>query len=682
MNEKVLPSPHDYAPAQKGFGRAFIDVDEWREGPEPHRFLHGRFEGTQTLFSLYLPPAAYYRGRLLQYLEGGAGGHENVLQAQVFGPAWQFGYAFGELGAILAESNQGHPPNAGHTGFHDDVYLFGASAETARFAKWLAEQLYGEPVHHTYVFGASGGGHRSFQCLMRAPDVYDGAVPEVFGVNPGAHWSALGNAVSLLGEDARPVRDALEPGGSGDAFAGLTFGQREALRDLFHMGFPRDAATQLANLPVFPFALYNTLEHNPRYFTDFWHTRGYIGADQPERLAGRLVRTTTTVREVTAASELSSELMVAMQLATAGASPQTPYGAVLDHDDPGSLFMATLTITSGKAAGRRMVVANVVHGRVLLPFGEKCPELFEGVEPGDEVEVDNSDWLAFCHLYQHNVEFNVPGLHGLPDRVPAGYGRFAVHGHPVHAQTGTALYDLDVVEPFPGKMIYIGATHDAFIWPTKVTLFDRYVRYVLGDAASEHYRMWWVENSSHAQAEIGLMFTEDQDPALWRTRLVDYEAVSAAALSALRAWVEEGTEPPADSAYDLSADMRLLLTGDAAARGGVQPVVRLTVNGGERADIRAGESVVFEGSGEVPPGGGSIVEVALDAENADAWPYVDTALDGGRTAVAFTASHVYTTPGTYFPVFRVGAHRDGHDRKGEAVRNIARVRVVVGPSTE
>jgi Tannase and feruloyl esterase/Alpha/beta hydrolase domain len=678
MGEGLIGTYDDYVPTQAGFGRPFIDVDEQQEEPYPYRLVHGGFEGTETLFSFYLPTNEQYDGRVLQFLEGGAGGHENVMANgfMAFGnDSWQFTYAFNDMGAVLIESNQGHPANAGHTGFHNDVYLFGASAETARFAKWLAARIYGREVHHTYVFGASGGGHRSFQCIMRAPDVYDGGVPEVFGVNPGLYWSVFGQAVSVLGEDVLTVRDAMEPGGSGDPFAGLTFGQREVLRDLFQSGFPRGATTQLAHISVFPFTLYNTIDQNPDYFHDFWNEKGYLGHDDPERLAPRCVAETLKVREVRPAEQLTSNIFVAMQLVTAGATLQTPYGVTLDTDDPSRYAMAKLTVKSGKAAGREMVIADIA-GDVLIPFGEKCPELFEGVESGDEVFIDNSDWLAFCHLYLHNVEWNVPGLHGVEGRVPHDYERFAVDGNPVHIQTGIAHYDLDEVVPFPGKMIYVGAVLDICIWPTITSSFDHYVRSVLGDTTPDHYRLWWVENSTHARAEMACTLTGDP-PAYWRTRLVDYEAVGAAALTAVRKWVEEGVEPLSDSTYTLTPDKDIVLERDPNLRGGVQPVVELTVDGHDRIEVPAGCEVHFAGKGVVPTGAGTIVEAEMDFEGNDSWPFQAKGADGSAAALDVTAAHTFSTPGTYFPVLRIGSHADGAARTGEAIRNLARVRVVV-----
>jgi hypothetical protein len=667
-----------YTPTESGFGLAFIDVDEHVVQPVPHRRVHGGFEGTETLFTFYLPSAQQYHGRVLQFLEGGAGGHENLLSSNFMnfggaGAAWQFEYAFNEMGAVLIESNQGHPPNEG-IGFHNDVHLFGASAETARFAKWFAYEIYGRPVHHTYVFGASGGGHRSFQCIMRRPDVYDGGVPEVFGVDPSTYWSAFGRAVDVLGEDVAKVRDAMEPGGSGDPFDGLTFEQREVLGDLFRLGFPRGATTQLTHISVFPFTLCNTLDQNPAYYHDFWNTKGYLGHDDPARLERQLVKVTTTVQQVTQASALLASLFVAMQLATAGATLQTPYGVLVDAPDPSRFVMAKLTVKSGNAAGREMVIADVTNA-ALVPFGERCPELFEGVEPGDEVEIDNSDWVAFCHLYLHSVEWNIPGLHESASRVPRDYDRFAVDGNPVHAQTGISAYDLDEIVPFPGKMIYIGAVLDICIWPTFVTSFDEYVRKVLGDDVRDHYRLWFVENSTHARAEMGAVLTGGSFE-LWRTRLVDYEAAGAAALTAVMEWVERGAEPPHDTAYTLTADKDIVIPTEPALRGGVQPAVRLEVAGGSRVDVVTGATVTFDGWAAVPEDAGTIVDAAMDFDGTDTWP-CQIEVDGTSTELKLSVSHTFGTPGTYFPVLRVGSHRQGAGHPGESIRNLARVRVVV-----
>ena len=41
-----------YVVADDFFGRPYIDEDEWRESPVPHRYVHGGFEDTTTRFAV------------------------------------------------------------------------------------------------------------------------------------------------------------------------------------------------------------------------------------------------------------------------------------------------------------------------------------------------------------------------------------------------------------------------------------------------------------------------------------------------------------------------------------------------------------------------------------------------------------------------------------------------------
>ena len=61
----------------------YLDVDQWRDDPVPHRYVHGGFVETQLRFSMYLPPPEHYGGRFFQPLMHIAG-DENVATT---GPA-------------------------------------------------------------------------------------------------------------------------------------------------------------------------------------------------------------------------------------------------------------------------------------------------------------------------------------------------------------------------------------------------------------------------------------------------------------------------------------------------------------------------------------------------------------------------------------------------------------------
>ena len=94
---------------------AFIDIDEWRDTPRRHRYVHGGFEDTHTRFSFYFPPVEEYRGRFFQYLEGGAGGHDNLISVGYDGNGmkWFFDLSCDEFGGYMVQSKQGHFPGEG-----------------------------------------------------------------------------------------------------------------------------------------------------------------------------------------------------------------------------------------------------------------------------------------------------------------------------------------------------------------------------------------------------------------------------------------------------------------------------------------------------------------------------------------------------------------------------------------
>jgi hypothetical protein len=660
---------------------AFIDIDEWREEPRRHRYVHGGFEGTDTRFSFYFPEPQHYKGRFFQYLEGGAGGHENVIAAGGMGAGWSMDWLFDlgeELGAYQVESNQGHFPGAG-LGFDGDYQKWGASAQTALFGKKLASEMYGEQEHIGYVWGISGGGARSGHCMEARPDVWQGGVPHA-GIGFNTQWSPWA-MLWLHARDRFPqIIDAMEPGGSGDPFAGLTHGQREALAETYRRGWPRGAENQLAPFSAWAFTMYATADHDPEFFTDFWTKPGYLGADLPEVLAPFVVRERTTVTKVIPASESESIFaQMHVRLASAGAVNADPtWGAVFDLADPDRIYMAKVRILTGAAAGRELLVASV-DGDAINPFSEITPEVFNGVEPGDEVEVDNSDFVAWTHYHWYTVQR--PDGSGLFDRnlVP-----WAVDGIPIYPQRLLRPVSENAPTNYKGsisnKMIYVQPTHDAQVWPTSIFPYEEELRKKLGDSLNDHFRLWFVENSPHGSPEfLGPALTDEKDPGVWSSRLVSYDPVSAQALRDVVRWVEDDVAPPFYTGCGLSPDNALVLPATAAERGGVQPVLSATVNGARRADVRVGEPVSFRGTAEQPPGMGSIVCAHWDFEGRGRWEAVEEDIDGGSGQLRAEAFHTYDRPGTYFVSFRAGAHRDGAKGRGEPVLNLYRVRVVVSP---
>lgn len=93
MTDRIYGNPdisaEGYVVVDNYFGKPYIDQDEIRESPSPHRFVHGGFENTDTRFAFYFPRAESYRGRMFQPLEGGHGGNEVSFGGGILGEMFQ-----------------------------------------------------------------------------------------------------------------------------------------------------------------------------------------------------------------------------------------------------------------------------------------------------------------------------------------------------------------------------------------------------------------------------------------------------------------------------------------------------------------------------------------------------------------------------------------------------------------
>src|SRR5262249_46029687 len=161
------------------FSGATIDIDEWRDEPVRHRYVHGTFDGTDTKFSFYFPPPERYEGRFFEPLRPMSGIEFAATIGMLYGVAGSIEFAV-DSGAYLVESNLGRAnPFPG-----EDWSLAGyrASAAVARYGRGLAAQMYGEHRPYGYIYGGSGGSLKTLAGFESAPDVWDGAVPFVMGI--------------------------------------------------------------------------------------------------------------------------------------------------------------------------------------------------------------------------------------------------------------------------------------------------------------------------------------------------------------------------------------------------------------------------------------------------------------------------------------------------------------------
>src|SRR6185295_707292 len=104
-------------------------------------------------------------------------------------------------------------------------------------------------------------------------------------------------ALRVLRDKFPQIVDAVEPGGSGDPYAGLSDVEAEALREVTRLGFPTPSWFGYKTMGLHGFAaLYQgVVMADPTYFTDFWTKPGYLGFDHPERFTRDRIQYAATI---------------------------------------------------------------------------------------------------------------------------------------------------------------------------------------------------------------------------------------------------------------------------------------------------------------------------------------------------------------------------------------------------
>lgn len=679
------------------FGAPYIDQDEIKQRPSPHRFIHGGFAGTATRFAFYFPAAVSYQGRMFQPLEGANGGNEVAFGGGMLGEMFQRIALSERMGGYMVESNQGHigddvDPKAG-----EDPGLYGwrASAESARFSKFIAKQIYGASPSYSYVWGGSGGGRRSPLCIENAVDVWQGCMPSTSGgeiAEPGNNnkvrsggpigFGQMFNVQRLLGrQKLLGVVDAMAPGGSGNPFVNLSTHQREELARLYRIGFPRGNESMILE-PMGQIWLWSSLAESlvaddPSYFTDFWTKEGYVGHDMPAAVEGDLINCTATVTRIITGRDLNEKpefagpqyqtmRIFAAMIGGAGPAYDMPYAVELEGVDEGYRLGSGVKIISGEAAGRQLYTTGIADNIFACDGqGEANLLRFTGVKVGDKVQVDNRYFLAFCYYARHHA-IDEQQFESLILDKQAIYPQ-----HPIPYMS--SLMGNCYSGQYKGKLLWIHHTHDSSVWPANGLLYASAVYAAQGaEAAAENFCLRWNENAEHGPPSI----VPPEPNRASATRLIDFTAITEQSLADLVDWVENGIKPI--GSHHHYADGKISLPSTSEARGGIQPVVQVTANGNQRAEIRVGESVTLKVSASVPNEAGKIISVAWDFDGKGGFPFSHSELDGSASSVLLETSHRYDKPGTYFASALVHSHRLG-DTKATTLKipNVAQARVVV-----
>lgn len=665
------------------FAEPYIDVDEWREGPVRHRYVHGGFKGTNTRFSFYLPPPELYRGRFFQHITP-VPDNENLAQKM---PSGRFNKIEAAIagGAYFVETNGGGQIDLtqGSLALADPtITAYRANAASAAFSRKVAMEMYGAKRPYGYAYGGSGGGFRTIGGIENTTGVWDGVVPYVIGSTMAIPnmFTVRMQALRVLREHMPAIVDAMEPGGSGDPYAGLNAYEASVLREIETMGFPMQSWFGWRTMGLHGFAaLYGGVAAaDPGYFTDFWSKPGYLGHDRPDLFEQDRIRFSSRIAE-----PITAEQAARLGLSTDPFAPADRGGVDTAYKGPPGeanrivgfrlaerprqvyFLGGELVVSSGAGAGRKLMLSTLRGDVVMLGVADQ--KLAASIVAGDEVTVDNSNFLAMETYHRHQV----PG----PD-FPVWDQFRKADGTPLYPQRPMLLGPLFVEATsgsrmtgrFEGKMIVVASLWDREAMPWQADWYRQRVAKTLGAETDNRFRLWFTEHALHG----------DEPTTEAASRVVSYVPALNRALRDLADWVEQGKVPPASTGYRVEQG-QVIVAPTAAERAGVQPVVSLSVKGGQRVEIKAGQSVTFRGRIAAPPGAGELVGADWDFDGSGSVA-ASSRLKPGAKKATVTIRHRFDQPGTSFVGLRGSARRaDEAGQPWTRIDNIARVRVVVTP---
>jgi hypothetical protein len=655
-----------------------IDLVEQRTSPVPHTYMHGNFPGTDARFAFYFPPPEQYQGR---FILGPT--HQLTNDEKGRDPSFAF-----SSGAYLVATNLGGnenpllplPIGAADT----SIRGYRVNTAAARFSRVKANELYaqskGPHRPYGYIYGGSGGSYMTICTLQQTSGIFDGGVPFIMANHMATPYTYDVRILVLRllrdsGVNQFPaVMDAIDPGGSGDPMATLNAEQAQAFEETTRFGFPPRGWWDWANMTQGALSL-TALEvpiQDPTYAEDFWNLPGYAGHDDPfGTLAGVRVNESPgarTVLQVGSSPPAPPFFLPPGVVAISGAlDPAKGTGAYLISDDPtqaGEKWPLVAVFPLGPAATG------------VFPFagGFGFPPL-TNVQAGDPMHIDNSlvIGLQYYNRYQ-DPQFAQPASE--PDYYAWNAWRDA-NGDPIYVQrdviTGLerATSSAGCVESgqFQGKMAVVNNLMDIDATPWYADWYRTQVNKFPGNKIDDRYRIYYNDFAMHG----------NPTNLAGNARTVSYTGMLQQTVRDVAAWVEQGVKPPKSTKHAIADGAQIVVPPTAEERKGLQPVVTLTVNGGERADISVGDTVTFHANIKVPPGAGKVVIAEWDFLGVGNYPNLAN-IGSISPEVNLEATYTYDTPGTYFPVLRAASQRNGNPNDlFTRVNNLARVRVVVTP---
>ncbi|KAL3471066.1 hypothetical protein BJX99DRAFT_263680 [Aspergillus californicus] len=621
-----------------------ITSETTETSPAPHHKVSGYFNNTEVNFNIYLPPKDNWDRRFFQlvYPTQNSTVDDRTIAFGIDSSAYTVGVA-GTLG-------------------------YRADAAAAKFSKQVAREYYGkrpreEDRIYGYVYGGSGGSFQSIGAMENTFGVWDGGIAMIQAVpmsNPN-NWCIRALAGLVLDGKSNQIVDAVRPGGSGDPFAGLADFERGILEEATALGVPLHAWEDFDGVGRNRTQLWNSIRSMviptvkgayPTFADDFWSKDGYLGTE--DSALGRFFR------------ESLAEFNVTIEEVQRGGDG-VPVGVILNSVPENAPDELEFTILSdGEDQGSFIGLVEKETSSVYI-YGENDATVLANLDEGVQLGADNRWYLALHTWHRHQVPPAESGYYGY-DYLRNENGQPLYPQYPLLAPSisrstsGGGTHTGNIT----GKLIVMDNLADVDAFPWHADWYKQQVQSALGDRFADNYRLYYNEHADHFMGPVSQAL---------QTRVVDFTGLYERLLRDLSGWVERDIEPPRQTRYNVR-NSQVVVPESASKRGGIQPGVELTVDGGSRTKVKVGETVTFTVQATAPPGTGRIVSIEWDFKGTG--EFIEGNTRKPSESVKALVTHTYDTPGTYFPAVRVASHRDGDtDTPFARALNLGRARVIV-----
>lgn len=599
------------------------------------------------------------------------------------------GFAFG-TGAFTVKVNPGNP----YGGYR-------VNAAATKLAKNYANQFYGNssPIN-SYLWGQSGGSAQALGAAEGTTGVWAGVIPCVIATTGlivhSFQWEAL-YALAVPLEQRSKVRQAAEVGSGSSIYDGLNDEQHSVLDEMLKGGFPRlGLGTALTvdtvtgdQVPVgdatvgsvvgpFPGVAGPSLVFgpggqyirvvDPTYEDDFWSKPGYAGSNPPNYLSAAKVDGFATISEIVRDAQgvptaLKFDPATVPAMGSIGTRNLQYYvydaagtTRTIDNSDPSNpVFTLTGTLDTATST-----LALPVNPNATSATAANSPVLLNALHVGDKIRINNRYFLAQVYYPRHSI---------LNDGNPA-YNQYKdTNGKPIYPQRQVqfvggpsgVMGGIRETGNLKTKVMVMENLEDANSFPYVAGFYRQEVEKSLGKGKADGmFRVYYQEHAGHSNG--GLV------QGIFNQMVLD-----------LIDWAEKGITPKPSSNYTIDPMNQIVQPISAVDRKGLQPVIHLSANGGDRAEVGILQPVNLSATIEMPPTTGKILQYnwTIERQGVPAINEPATVLAAPNGKVTVNRPMTFPTPGEYVVSLNTTADRNGTSGTSTPLQNLDQVRVVV-----